>query len=77
MLSYTTVGNLFIDFFVFWLRFFSQFWLILHLLYLDLKTHSECGSGSRKPIECGSGSKTLIYPFCTYDKEVPMVALKR
>jgi hypothetical protein len=41
---------------VFWLRFISQFWLILHLL--DTNPRSECGS--RKPIECGFGSGTLV-----------------
>jgi hypothetical protein len=41
---------------VFWLRFSSQFRLILHLLDPDADPHSECGSESRKPIECGSNA---------------------
>jgi hypothetical protein len=39
---------------VFLLSFPPQFWLILNLL--DPDPHSECGSGSRKPIECGSNA---------------------
>jgi hypothetical protein len=56
MLSYTrTLGlTFYYEFSVFWFWFSLHFWVILHLL--DPDPHSECGSGSRKPIECGSNA---------------------